>query len=321
MKNPIITLTSLAILGLGTLNAQVKIGDNPTNVDGSAALEVESNTKGFLPPRLSYTQREAISQPVVGLMIYNYDTQCLQQYNGKIWIDLCSGPDYWSPQYNHCGIEPTEVVEVTSGGGRVWMDRNLGAVSQASSPTHQQAYGFLFQWGRYAEGHQCISRFSGDTVTTSSEIDGNVSTNRPNNAQDNGVWDGLFITRDQGDNNWLTQTNDNNNLWNGIQGTNNPCPAGFRLPTEAEWDAEVLTWPVTSNRAQDAFNAPIKLTVAGARGRTTGNTFGVGSLGRYSTSTASGTGVRVLNFANNSSTLDFETSSRTVGRTIRCIRD
>ncbi len=39
---------------------------------------------------------------------------------------------------------------------------------------------------------------------------------------------------------WRSPQNDN--LWQGVNGINNPCPSGYRLPTEAELEAERLSW-------------------------------------------------------------------------------
>lgn len=49
------------------------------------------------------------------------------------------------------------VVEVTSATGRIWMDRNLGAMRAATSATDYQAYGSLYQFGRGSDGHQLIN--------------------------------------------------------------------------------------------------------------------------------------------------------------------
>ncbi len=54
----------------------------------TAELELESTTKGFLPPRMTTTQRDAISSPDTGLVIYNTTTNKLQCYNGTSWNDL-----------------------------------------------------------------------------------------------------------------------------------------------------------------------------------------------------------------------------------------
>lgn len=67
--------------------AQVGIGT--TSPVPSAALELKSENKGFLPPRLSEVEKLAILTPSIGLMIYNTTSKCLEFYNGSIWISPC----------------------------------------------------------------------------------------------------------------------------------------------------------------------------------------------------------------------------------------
>jgi hypothetical protein len=55
----------------------------------SAILDVYSTNKGFLPPRLTTAQRDAIAAPAAGLMIYNTTVNCLQWWNGTVWYDGC----------------------------------------------------------------------------------------------------------------------------------------------------------------------------------------------------------------------------------------
>ncbi len=63
----------------------VTIGTNAG--DGTAILNVVSTTKGFLPPRMTKTQRDAISSPSAGLVIYQTDnTPGLRCYNGSSWM-------------------------------------------------------------------------------------------------------------------------------------------------------------------------------------------------------------------------------------------
>lgn len=57
-------------------------------IQKSAAVQIESTDKGFLPPRLTTQQRDAISLPSAGLIIYNLTVNKHQGYNGKIWNDL-----------------------------------------------------------------------------------------------------------------------------------------------------------------------------------------------------------------------------------------
>ena len=78
-------LFGLMNLALHT-SAQVKIGDNPTTIDASALLEMESTSKGMLTPRVTETQRDAIASPATGLIIYNTDTDDFNYYDGTKWL-------------------------------------------------------------------------------------------------------------------------------------------------------------------------------------------------------------------------------------------
>lgn len=53
-----------------------------------AKLEVASTTSGFLPPRMTTTQRDNISGPPNGLIIYNSTTDKLQVRAAGVWVDL-----------------------------------------------------------------------------------------------------------------------------------------------------------------------------------------------------------------------------------------
>ncbi len=56
--------------------------------DASAVLQADSTTKGFLPPRMTTTERDAITSPASGLIVYNTTTNKAQCYNGTTWNDL-----------------------------------------------------------------------------------------------------------------------------------------------------------------------------------------------------------------------------------------
>jgi hypothetical protein len=58
-----------------------------TSASASAIVDITSTTKGFLPPRMTTTQRDAISSPAAGLVIYNTTTSKLQVYT-TAWTDL-----------------------------------------------------------------------------------------------------------------------------------------------------------------------------------------------------------------------------------------
>lgn len=96
MKIQILALTLFCQLFSCTLFAQVGIGISTPNT--SAQLDVTSTSKGFLPPRMTYSQRSAIVSPVAGLMVwcsncgsngvYNGE---MQVYNGSSWTNMIGG--------------------------------------------------------------------------------------------------------------------------------------------------------------------------------------------------------------------------------------
>jgi hypothetical protein len=65
------------------------VGVGIASPDASSALDVTSTTQGFLPPRMSDTQRDAIASPAAGLMIFNTTTGCMNYFDGFNWNQLC----------------------------------------------------------------------------------------------------------------------------------------------------------------------------------------------------------------------------------------
>ncbi len=60
------------------------VGDHGDPVS-SASLEIKSDTKGFLPPRMTTSQRLSISSPVEGLQVYDNDFNKTMFFNGVYW--------------------------------------------------------------------------------------------------------------------------------------------------------------------------------------------------------------------------------------------
>lgn len=206
-----------------------------------------------------------------------------------------------------CNLNPpigkdnkTEVVEVTNPvTGRVWMDRNLGASRAATSPTDEKAYGDLYQWGRGADGHQ--KRNSPTTSTLS-------ATDTPTH--------GSFIFALNSPSDWRSPQN--NNLWQGVNGINNPCPPGFRIPTSAEWKAERQSW--FSSNPSGAFASPLKLPIAGGRHPSNGSLFQVGSSGGYWSSSVVGSDAEGLYFYSTNAVVS-NRAEPAVGHSVRCLKD
>jgi hypothetical protein len=73
--------------GNGKFYESVSIGTF-TDPVASAALDVVSTTKGFLPPRMTTAQINAIATPAAGLMAFNLDIGQVCVYDGAIWHKL-----------------------------------------------------------------------------------------------------------------------------------------------------------------------------------------------------------------------------------------
>ena len=234
-------------------------------------------------------------------------------WSGTVWVRVAASQynDAYLqskggvPTWTISGKLPAEVVEVTNPTtGEIWMDRNLGATQVATSSTDAAAYGDLYQWGRGTDGHQI--RTSAITTTLS-------TSDQPGN--------GNFIKTTSTPYDWRSPQN--NNLWQGVAGVNNPCPTGYRIPTEVEWEAERVSWvqaPVSStNDAAGAFASPLKLPMAGYRSYGSGTLSAVGTQGGYWSSTVNTINSRYLIF--DSTPARMSINSRAIGSSVRCIKD
>ena len=82
-----------ALLAL-SLSSFAQVGVGTPTPNSSSVLDITSTTKGFLPPRMLNSQRDAITSPVTGLIVYC--TNCgangeLQYYNGTAWLNMIGG--------------------------------------------------------------------------------------------------------------------------------------------------------------------------------------------------------------------------------------
>jgi len=83
------SLTSVGTLSNVTVSGKAVVGST-SPVSASAILEASSTTQGFLPPRMTKAQRDVISSPVSGLMIWctdNFGGE-IEVYNGSIWVNM-----------------------------------------------------------------------------------------------------------------------------------------------------------------------------------------------------------------------------------------
>lgn len=287
MKKIIFLLLALVALITNTTFAQVAINTDGSNADASAMLEVKSTEKGFLPPVMTELQMNAIVTPAEGLIVYCTDCTPKGPYyfDGNAFLNFST--NFMNFSYL---INPTT--------GHKWMDRNLGATQIATSSNDAAAYGDLYQWGRDTDGHQI--RTSTTTTTLS-------STDTPGH--------GDFILGSSSPYDWRSPQN--GNLWQRESGINNPCPSGYRIPSEAELTAEMSTWSTLD--AAGAFASPLKFTAAGFRFHLNGALYYPGESGAYWSSTLDGIDSRDLGFGISSAAI--YSSSRADGFSVRCIEE
>jgi len=142
------------------------LGVNTTDVDSSALVELESTTKGFLPPRMITTERDNIVNPAQGLMIYNQDCQCINFFNGVKWVEYGADPNMNFECGDGLFDERDETrYKTIKIGNQCWMAENLnigkkinGDQDQTDNdafekycyediPANCSKYGGLYQWG------------------------------------------------------------------------------------------------------------------------------------------------------------------------------
>src|SRR5687768_923074 len=90
MKRFFLLLT--IFLSLPAIQVVSQVGINTSTPDPSAALDILSTTQGLLLPRLTTIERDAISNPSPGLVVYNTDTECLNYRIPTKWVVVCDCP-------------------------------------------------------------------------------------------------------------------------------------------------------------------------------------------------------------------------------------
>lgn len=179
----------------------------------------------------------------------NISTNITNYGQNQVFTTLLPGT---SPQGENAicdGIQITTVVPVTSITGRVWMDRNLGASRALVAADWTGSFGGFYQWGRGNDGHASINPTT-TNITSNTDTPGHdMVINGTGIPSTNPQYNIPFST------DWRVPKNDN--LWQGVNGVNNPCPLGYRLPSTEEFQIEFAAYNITDQAS--AMNSPLKL--------------------------------------------------------------
>jgi uncharacterized protein (TIGR02145 family) len=284
-------LMLLAVLAAISLTTYAQVGVGTATPHASAALDVTSTTKGLLPPRMTQTQRNAISTPMAGLMVYctNCGSGEPQYYNGASWVNMLGGAG---------SVPTTSTVFIAPGVSKVFMAHNLGANTALDPHTPVRGiHGNYYQWG--------ILAHVADDTTLAAAIS---------------PWNTIAAANSA----WLDAS----------KTATDPCPAGFRVPTRAQWAGVIANNTRSSTGSWAAGDANfgsaihwgpnestknLTLPAAGFRGNSNGALSGRGSNGLYWSSTEFGTNAYSLFFFS-SNALTYSIY-RTAGFSVRCVSE
>jgi hypothetical protein len=213
---------------------------------------------------------------------------------------------------------------VTGPDNRTWLNNNLGAnysninnanfnpTWQATSLTDHHAFGSLFQWGRYSDGHELVNWTSNTTPTGSNSTGIQSGSNQPGHSS-------FILVSVTGGGILLNWRSPGALLWADVNHINNPCPLGYRLPDEQEMNT---IQSLGISNAATAYTSSLRLTFAGRRIGTNTWTNSIDNgvyWTRILTTSIAALYSRALTF--NATIFTVGDISRGTGASVRCIRN
>ncbi len=275
------SLTSVGILNNATINGKLIVG-TISSTSSSAILEANSTSQGFLPPRMTTAQRDAISSSSNGLVIFNTSSDGLEFKTSSGWVSFTASS-------SNAVFLPTIAI-----GSQKWMRENLDVVTYRNGDIIPQVTDPSL-WSSLTTGAWCYYN---------------------NDANNGGIYGKLY--------NWYA-VNDPRGL----------APEGCHVPTDEEW--ETLT-----NKLGGELLAGGKMKAVGTKwdspngGATNESSFTglpgglreqfdgtfryIGTFG-YWWSATDNLQPKILSLNNANSGASYPNVPKTMGISVRCIRN
>ncbi len=207
---------------------------------------------------------------------------------------------------------------VRAADGKVWLQQNLGSDNVATSLTDRTAYGDLYVWGRWIDGHE--NRFNAPISqnTTAKPNNPKALTNSSENhffahPKVTGYWWIQGTDQDL----WSNSKIENVDEFNGCDPCRQALGKQWKLASKEEWEKVLSAEKITDFKS--AYNSNLKIPLAGYRSGADGLIKNEDKLARFWTNTSSNKGnAYLVNIV--AKGVDIPAYSRSGGLSIRCVR-
>ncbi len=124
--------SAITYIIVSTACAQNNVGIGTETPNTSAMLDISSNNKGLLTPRMTTAQRNAISTPAKGLLVYDTDLNALYHYNGNAWAAVGGNSGGFSLPYSGSTNQAGDAFSITNTGAGPAISGTVSANSVAA---------------------------------------------------------------------------------------------------------------------------------------------------------------------------------------------
>ncbi len=181
-------ISAMTNMGGGNIGNAGTLGVGIVTPDASSVVDFTSTTLGFLPPRMTTIERDAIAAPAEGLVIYNTTTDSIDFRNGTAWMQLVEANAHLAEMFMYEAGQPVTIDTANVYHGVIGF--STGSIND-----------FTFDAGREVDPN-----ISAEADNTDLQIDTSlahglltgdiVTLSNMNNAGHNGACDVVFVDAD-----------------------------------------------------------------------------------------------------------------------------